>query len=125
MTNGCASTTIAATFVAIHLTLTNASPLHLERSTRGVDGSRDGGVNVTETDGDCPCGAAALCERVSIRHDVEVFGFGDKAWQTYDWNSVTTLAWPSDWPNVMCKAHAHNARVIMVRRASHPMQAYG
>ena len=62
---------------------------------------------------DCPCSNKTLCQRVTTTPEIELFGFGDQNFETYDWDLVTTLAWPSG-SDVMCEAHRHNTRVIMV-----------
>lgn len=60
---------------------------------------------------ECPCANASLCQPVQVKYKREVFGFGQGDYLFYDWDVVTTIAWVTD-PQVMCKAHAENTRVI-------------
>lgn len=80
-------------------------------------------LSVTDVQDDCPCSNPSYCEPISGRRDFEVFGFaggtgGD--WETFDWSTVTTVAWGSD-PQLMCHAHAHGARIISAPPAGMPL----
>lgn len=70
----------------------------------------------------CPCEDVSLCKPVSVQNDVEIFGFsGDTTNYTYfDWDVITTIAWATD-PQLICHAHANNARVIAAAPASIPL----
>lgn len=65
---------------------------------------------------DCPCSDPALCKPITTGPRKEVFGFsfnGGKFFEHgYDWTQLTTIAWATD-PQVMCKAHASGARVVL------------
>jgi di-N-acetylchitobiase len=69
----------------------------------------------------CPCTNHSLCKRVSVQHEVELFGFGDRNYETFDWDAVTTIAWPTPDSGIVCKAHENNARVIMGAPANMPL----
>lgn len=67
----------------------------------------------------CPCSNASLCEPVRVSHDRELllFSTNSTAWPAYGWESArppTTVALfrPLSDPELVCTAHAHNARVV-------------
>ncbi|CAL8271948.1 unnamed protein product [Arctogadus glacialis] len=64
----------------------------------------------------CPCGSPELCHQIRQERDFEVFVFdvGRKAWQSYDWSIVTTVAAFGKYdPELMCYAHSKGARVVL------------
>uniref|UniRef100_A0A3P9LFM2 Di-N-acetylchitobiase n=1 Tax=Oryzias latipes TaxID=8090 RepID=A0A3P9LFM2_ORYLA len=64
----------------------------------------------------CPCVRPELCRHIQEERDFEVFVFdmGGKAWKSYNWSMVTTLAMfgPYD-AELMCHAHSKGARVVL------------
>ena len=42
----------------------------------------------------CACGD--LCKTPTKQPAHELFGFGASQWQHFDWNQVTTVAWPCE-----------------------------
>lgn len=87
----------------------------------------------------CPCANASWCQPIQDSHassstglrPQEVFGFrdggslnADTKWRYYDWNRVTTVAWADPTiPELMCRAHAAGARVVMA--APNPLPING
>ncbi|XP_049627213.1 di-N-acetylchitobiase [Suncus etruscus] len=64
----------------------------------------------------CPCQEPKLCLPISHHPDYEVFVFdvGNKAWKSYDWSQITTLATFGKYdPELMCYAHLKGARVVL------------
>ncbi|KAJ7993355.1 hypothetical protein DPEC_G00271560 [Dallia pectoralis] len=64
----------------------------------------------------CPCDTKELCQQISDEKDFEVlvFDVGQKAWKSYDWDKVTTVAafGPYD-SELMCHAHSKGARLVL------------
>lgn len=61
----------------------------------------------------CPCARLELCSTPTAQPRRELFGFGAKRWQQFNWTRVTTVAWPGDeGAALVCEAHARGARVI-------------
>jgi len=63
----------------------------------------------------CPCNNATLCNPIQLgpRKELFAFQFVDGLWPYYDWSLVTTLATFGSWdPQMICKAHQNNARVV-------------
>nr|XP_038038788.1 di-N-acetylchitobiase isoform X2 [Anas platyrhynchos] len=64
----------------------------------------------------CPCREPRLCQPVAGTGGPEVFVFdvGKKAWKSYDWSKVTTVAAFGKYdPELMCYAHSQGARVVL------------
>ncbi|XP_043855607.1 di-N-acetylchitobiase [Dromiciops gliroides] len=64
----------------------------------------------------CPCEDPALCRPVRGRRDFEVFVFdvGGKAWKSYDWSQITTVAVFGKYdPELLCFAHSRGSRVVL------------
>lgn len=60
----------------------------------------------------CPC--CYLCF-----FQVFVFDVGGKAWKSYNWSMVTTVATFGKYdPELMCYAHSKGARVVLKGRVS-------
>merc|ERR1711934_374840 len=71
----------------------------------------------------CPCSDPAHCKAVTKQHEREVFGFGANGnWTQFDWDTITTIAWAAD-PQLVCTAHAHDARVIAAAPSDMPLSA--
>lgn len=72
----------------------------------------------------CPCARTELCKPIgggSPVADREIYGFKGGDGSKIDFSRVTTIAWASD-PQLMCAAHAANARVVMA--APQPEKAF-
>ncbi|KAM8744585.1 di-N-acetylchitobiase [Acanthopagrus schlegelii] len=64
----------------------------------------------------CPCERPELCLHIRQERDFEVFVFdvGGKAWKSYNWSMVTTVATFGKYdPELMCYAHSKGARVVL------------
>ncbi|KAG7282874.1 hypothetical protein CRUP_020712 [Coryphaenoides rupestris] len=64
----------------------------------------------------CPCESLQLCQPIGQERDFEVFVFdvGRKAWRSYNWDVVTTVAAFGKYdPELMCYAHSRGARVVL------------
>ncbi|XP_051855158.1 di-N-acetylchitobiase [Antechinus flavipes] len=64
----------------------------------------------------CPCEDPTLCLPVRGRRDFEVFVFdvGGKAWKSYDWSQITTVATFGKYdPELLCFAHSKGSRVVL------------
>ncbi|XP_027729755.1 di-N-acetylchitobiase [Vombatus ursinus] len=64
----------------------------------------------------CPCEESALCRPVRDSRDFEVFVFdvGGKAWKSYDWSQITTVAAFGKYdPELLCFAHSKGSRVVL------------
>ncbi|XP_061093795.1 di-N-acetylchitobiase [Conger conger] len=67
-------------------------------------------------DEQCPCETQDLCEQITDEKDFEVYVFdvGHKAWKSYDWTKVTTVAAFGKYdPELMCYAHSKGARLVL------------
>ncbi|KAL7854525.1 hypothetical protein SRHO_G00167150 [Serrasalmus rhombeus] len=64
----------------------------------------------------CPCAREELCQPVQHERELEVFVFdvGGKAWKSYDWSKVTTVAAFGQYDaELMCYAHSKGARLVL------------
>ncbi|XP_062868883.1 di-N-acetylchitobiase [Trichomycterus rosablanca] len=64
----------------------------------------------------CPCEREELCQPIQQEHEFEVFVFdvGKKAWKSYDWSKVTTVAAFGKYDaELMCYAHSKGARLVL------------
>ncbi|XP_021455634.1 di-N-acetylchitobiase [Oncorhynchus mykiss] len=64
----------------------------------------------------CPCEIQELCQQIRDEKDFEVFVFdvGKKAWKSYDWGKVTTVAAFGKYDaELMCHAHSKGARLVL------------
>ncbi|KAM4629492.1 di-N-acetylchitobiase [Polymixia lowei] len=64
----------------------------------------------------CPCENQELCQQIRKERDFEVFVFdvGGKAWRSYNWSMVTTVATFGKYDaELMCYAHSKGARVVL------------
>mmetsp|Transcript_35360 Transcript_35360/g.82655 ORF Transcript_35360/g.82655 Transcript_35360/m.82655 type:complete len:416 (-) Transcript_35360:24-1271(-) len=64
----------------------------------------------------CPCMNEALCAPVGGPPvaEKEVFGFlGHDSGSTIDFSRVTTIAWPDDSDDLLCRAHAAGTRLVI------------
>ncbi|XP_066504350.1 di-N-acetylchitobiase [Hoplias malabaricus] len=64
----------------------------------------------------CPCAEEQLCQPVQHERELEVFVFdvGGKAWKSYDWSKVTTVAAFGKYDaELMCYAHSKGARLVL------------
>ncbi|XP_010897790.2 di-N-acetylchitobiase [Esox lucius] len=64
----------------------------------------------------CPCDTKELCEQIRDEKDFEVlvFDVGQKAWKSYDWDKVTTVAAFGKYDSeLMCHAHSKGARLVL------------
>ncbi|KAI1891985.1 hypothetical protein AGOR_G00149340 [Albula goreensis] len=67
-------------------------------------------------DRQCPCESQELCQPIAGEKDFEVFVFdvGKKAWKSYDWTQVTTVAAFGKYDaELMCYAHSKGARLVL------------
>ncbi|XP_062412629.1 di-N-acetylchitobiase [Sardina pilchardus] len=65
---------------------------------------------------DCPCMQQELCKQIQNETEFEVFVFdvGGKAWKSYDWTKVTTIAAFGQYDaELMCFAHSKGARLVL------------
>uniref|UniRef100_A0A8C8MIN3 Di-N-acetylchitobiase n=2 Tax=Oncorhynchus tshawytscha TaxID=74940 RepID=A0A8C8MIN3_ONCTS len=71
----------------------------------------------------CPCEIQELCQQIRDEKDFEVFVFdvGKKAWKSYDWGKVTTVAAFGKYDaELMCHAHSKGARLVLKGDVSIP-----
>ncbi|KAM6963275.1 di-N-acetylchitobiase [Aplochiton taeniatus] len=64
----------------------------------------------------CPCETQDLCQQIREERDFEIYVFdvGGKAWKSYNWSMVTTVATFGKYdPELMCYAHSKGARVVI------------
>jgi hypothetical protein len=47
----------------------------------------------------CPCSNVSLCDPITTTPKVEIFGFLAQSWKNFDWDLVTTVAWPEMQPD--------------------------
>jgi di-N-acetylchitobiase len=64
----------------------------------------------------CQCENHELCRPITAapRKEMFVFQLNEGDWKYYDWSFVTTMGAFGTWdPQMLCTAHAHNARVVL------------
>ncbi|XP_072368948.1 di-N-acetylchitobiase-like [Scyliorhinus torazame] len=66
----------------------------------------------------CPCSKRSLCQplpaKLQFQVEVLIFDFGGTDYQYYDWSKITAVVIGDAFnPDLLCVAHANNARVIM------------
>lgn len=74
----------------------------------------------------CPCSDAALCRPITRTGGENVYVFhtaGALNWRQYDWSVITTVCvFGVLDPQLLCHAHANNARVTLGHGGPHPSQ---
>ncbi|KDO22361.1 hypothetical protein SPRG_11313 [Saprolegnia parasitica CBS 223.65] len=69
----------------------------------------------------CPCAEASLCLPVASGRRFEVFAFSPAAsdnWRYYDYSVLTTIAWNLD-KGLLCHAHAHRVKIVVLHNFEH------
>jgi hypothetical protein len=112
---------IPGTLLFVLLCAVATPPAHA--GARSIRSPRRLDLDLDEAPPACPCSDASLCTPVSTVYEKEVFGFtgnGAKDWRTFDFTSVTAIAWATD-PQLICYAHKHGVRVIAAAPGGMPL----